>query len=67
MTMLQQVKQLETFFRNEVNEDRISRGTKMPNKSMDSGETMLDDLSTKEVEMLRKEIDNLRKELKGKR
>jgi len=51
--MLQQVKQIEDFFRNEVNEEQPTK------------ESPPDVHSSKEVENLLKEISLLQQELKG--
>lgn len=64
--MLQQVKQIEEFFRNEVNEDRSSRGSRLPPPPYDMKESANDSHSSKECEMLKKEISSLRNELTGK-
>lgn len=61
--MLQQVKHIEEFFRNEVNEERLNRGLSAP--SYDMAESPVDVHSSKEVEMLRLEISSLQKELAG--
>lgn len=63
MTMLEQVKQIEDFFRNEVNEERVSRGLTTP--KYDTKELSTDVHSSKEAEMLKKENASLRKELAG--
>jgi len=59
--MLQQVKQIEDFFRNEVNEEQPR--PLVP--SYDTKESPPDVHSSKEVENLLKEISLLQQELKG--
>lgn len=61
--MLQQVKQIEDFFRNEVHEERLSRGLSAPNYDMKESST--DVQSSKEAELLKREIVSLQKELAG--
>lgn len=63
--MLQQVKQIEEFFRNEVNEDRSTRGNRLPAPLYDMKESPNESHSSKEVEMLKKEISSLRRDLEG--
>ena len=61
--MLQQVKQIEEFFRNEVNEERMSRGLSAPKYDMNDSSS--DVHSSKEAEMLKREVASLQKELAG--
>ena len=56
--MLQQVKQIEEFFRNEVHEERMSRSS-APSYDMDSS------TDVQETEMLKKQILSLQNELSG--
>lgn len=60
--MLQQIKQIEEFFRNDTCEGEQMR---YPAQQYEMKEAVNDSHSSKEVEMLKKEIASLRKELAG--
>lgn len=65
--MLQQVKQIEEFFRNEVTEDKLSRSSRLSTHSYDFKDYSTDSHSnSKEVEMLKRELADIHKELTGK-
>lgn len=63
--MLEQVKQIEEFFRHEVNEEKLSRVNRLPTQTCDMKESTSDSHSSKEVETLRRKISTLEKDLAG--
>lgn len=65
LAMLEQVKQIEEFFRHEVSEEKSSRVSHLPPQTYDMKELTGDSHSSKEVETLRRKIATLEKELAG--